>query len=256
MRRAMSMLLALVFAGLGGLPGRLAAEHPVQKLDYARDIKPILSNNCFRCHGPDAKERKGGTDGLRIDTAEGAAVDLGGYQAITPGHPEKSAVIARIVSTDPDEQMPPKSAGKPLTEREVALLKQWISQGAKYASHWSYVKPARPTLPTVAAKAWPRSELDYFILARLEQEKLKPSAEADRAALVRRVSLDLTGLPPSVEEVDAFLADTDSQAYEKLVDRLLQKTTYGEHWARLWLDLARYADSAGYADDPPRTIWL
>jgi mono/diheme cytochrome c family protein len=155
-RRTMHRHLLLVFwalltAGFGGLPRSLSAEHPVQKLDYNRDIKPILSNNCFRCHGPDAKERKGGSDGLRLDTADGAAVDLGGYQAIVPGNPDKSALIARVTTQDADEQMPPKSSGKQLSDREIAQLKLWIRQGAKYASHWSYVKPARPALPAVAA---------------------------------------------------------------------------------------------------------
>src|SRR5207253_7195719 len=136
------------------------------------------------------------------------------------------------------------------------LLTRWVKQGAPYEKHWSYVKPVRPALPAVKDTSWPKNSIDYFLLARLEREGLKPSPEADRYALVRRVSLDLTGLPPSLKEVDEFVKDRDPQAYEKLVDRLLGKQSYGEYWGHLWLDLARYADSAGYADDPPRTIWL
>jgi mono/diheme cytochrome c family protein len=226
------------------------------KIDFNRDIRPILSNNCIQCHGPDAAERKGGTDGLRLDVRDGALADLGGYAAIVPGAPAKSALIERVSSTDPDLVMPPKESGKKLTKREIDLLTQWVKEGAHYAVHWSYAKPVRPALPAVKQTSWPKNEIDYFILARLEREGLSPSPEADRNTLIRRLSLDLTGLPPTVEEVEAFVADNDPQAYEKLVDRLLHKQAYGEHWAHFWLDLARYADSAGYADDPPRTIWL
>ncbi|MGH7135820.1 MAG: DUF1549 domain-containing protein, partial [Pirellulales bacterium] len=227
-----------------------------QKVDFNRDVKPILSNICYKCHGPDAAERKGGSDGLRLDTPEGTTVDLGDYAAIVPGHPEKSALVARITSIDPDEVMPPAGSGKKLNQHEIEVLTQWIREGANYAGHWSYVKPVRPALPPVQDPSWPQNAIDYFILSRLERGGLKPSPEADRYALIRRLSLDLTGLPPTLEEVDDFAADADPQAYEKLVDRMLERPAYGEHWARMWLDLARYADSAGYADDPPRTIWL
>ncbi|HVX10880.1 MAG TPA: DUF1553 domain-containing protein [Pirellulales bacterium] len=252
--RALVLALSL-FVTIATMP-RSASAAAGAPIDFNRDVKPILSNACFKCHGPDAAERKGGTDGLRLDTPQGAAIDLGGYAAIVPGQPEKSALLARIVAEDPDERMPPPASGKQLTQHEVDLLTQWIRQGAKYASHWSYVRPQRAVLPPVHEVAWPRNVIDHFILARLEREGLKPSAEADRYALIRRLSLDLTGLPPTLSEVDAFAADPDPQAYEKLVDRLLDRPAYGEHWARMWLDLARYADSAGYADDPPRTIWL
>lgn len=232
-----------------------SAQATSPKVDFNRQIKPILASNCFTCHGPDASQRKGGSDGLRLDTAEGALADLGGYAAIVPGDLHKSALVDRVTSSDPDEVMPPADTGKRLKSGEIELIKRWISEGANYKPHWSYVKPTRPAVPNVASK-WPRNPIDHFLLARLEREGLKPSPEADRAALIRRLSLDLTGLPPTLEEVDAFLADIDPHAYEKLVDRLLAKPAYGEHWARLWLDLARYADSAGYADDGPRTIWL
>ena len=228
-----------------------------QPVDFNRDIKPILSNTCFKCHGPDAAERKGGTKKrpLRLDTEEGAFAENAGTTPVVPGHPEKSEVIARITSQDDEQVMPPKKNGKPLAPHEIELLKKWISQGAKYARHWSYVKPSRPTLPELKDKAWARNPIDSFLLARLERENLKPEPEADRYALIRRASLDIVGLPPSVEEVDQFVKDTSPDAYEKLVDRLLAKPAYGEHWARMWLDLARYADSGGYASDTPRTIW-
>ena len=225
-------------------------------VDFRRDIKPILSNVCYRCHGPDSAERKGGKDGLRFDTADGLFADLGGRVPVVPGKPDAGELIKRVTSTDPDEIMPPRGHGKPLTSREVDLLKAWILKGAKFSQHWSYTVPVRPPLPAVKDVAWPKNEIDRFILARLEREGLKPTVEADRYALIRRVSLDLIGLPPSIQEVDAFVNDTDPQAYEKLVDRILAKPAFGEHWGLLWLDLARYADSAGYADDPARRIWL
>lgn len=227
------------------------------KIDFNRDIKPILSNNCYFCHGPDEAERKGGTDGLRLDTLAGATADLGsGNAAIVPGQPDKSDLLKRVVATSDDEVMPPHSTGKRLSAKEIELLKEWVRQGAAYAQHWSYVRPTSPPLPSVKDAAWAKNEIDRFLLARLEREALKPQPEADRYTLIRRLSLDLTGLPPTLAEVDAFTQDQDPRAYEKLVDRLLAKEAYGEHWAHQWLDLARYADSAGYADDPPRTIWL
>ena len=223
---------------------------------YTRDIKGILSNRCVRCHGPDPEGRSGGGDeGLRLDTSAGATADLGGHAAIVPGKPDESELIARITSTDPDLVMPPPEAGQPLSEKQVELLKRWIAAGATYERHWAYVPPKRPSLPTVKNTAWPRNDIDRFILARLEAEGLAPQPEADRATLARRLALDLTGLPLSPEEIDAFVADRSPDAVEKLVDRLLAHDGYGEHQARQWLDLARYADSAGYADDPHRTIW-
>jgi len=178
-----------------------------------------------------------------------------GKVAIVPGAPEKSEMIARVTHEDLDERMPPLKTGKKLTPTQIELLRRWIAEGANYATHWAYVKPTRPPLPEVKNKRWSRTPIDRFILARLELEGLKPSPEADRYMLARRVSLDLTGLPPTPEEVEQFVKDRSPLAYEELVDRLLKKEAFGEHWARLWLDLARYADSAGYADDPPRTIW-
>ncbi len=250
-QRCLTLLGGLLF--LGGTA--IAASKPGDPVDFNRDIRRVLSENCFKCHGPDAKERKGGDHGLRLDTPEGAQADLGGYRAIVPGQPAKSELVKRITTEDPDNKMPPPKSGKKLTPAEVALLQAWIKQGAAYSQHWSYVKPVRPALPRVRNKAWAKNGIDFFILDRLQREKLKPSPEADRATLIRRVSLDLTGLPPSLDEVRQFLNDRQPGAYERLVDRLLAKETFGEHWARLWLDQARYADSAGYADDPARTIW-
>jgi hypothetical protein len=245
--------LFLIIAGVS----RSYCADPARKIDFNRDIKPILSNNCYFCHGPDEAERKGGVEGLRLDTLEGAKVDLGsGNFAIVPGQPEKSDLLKRIASTDADEMMPPAKTGKKLSAKEIDTLREWIKQGAPYAQHWSYSPPTSPPLPSLKNAAWPKNEIDHFLLARLEREGLQPQPEADRYTLIRRLSLDLTGLPPTLAEVDAFVKDTDPQAYEKLVDRLLQKEAYGEHWAHQWLDLARYADSAGYADDPSRVIWL
>jgi mono/diheme cytochrome c family protein len=230
------------------------AGDPLKPVDYNRDIRPILSDACFRCHGPDAKQRKGLKMPLRLDTEDGATADLGGHAAIVREKPDESEVIARITSQDED-RMPPASTGRKLSKVEIDVLTRWIKQGAPYARHWSYSKPIRPALPKVSDAKWGRGDLDRFVMEKLESEGLKPTAEADRPALIRRVALDLTGLPPTIEEVDAFMKDEAPNAYERLVDRLLAKPSYGEYWGRLWLDLARYADSAGYADDPPRTIW-
>jgi mono/diheme cytochrome c family protein len=239
-----------------GLSGSLFAEETKQAaIDFNHDVRPILANNCYKCHGPDEAERKGGSDGLRLDTRAGALLDQGGYAAIVPGKPDESELVRRITSQDDGERMPPAGSARQLTAEEIRILAQWVAEGANYATHWSYVVPQRPELPNVQHRAWPKNELDYFILARLEREGLSPAPEADRYALIRRLSLDLTGLPPTLDEVERFVNDPAPDAYEQLVHRLLEKDAYGEHWARMWLDLARYADSAGYADDPPRTIW-
>jgi mono/diheme cytochrome c family protein len=221
------------------------------KVDFTRDIRPILANNCLLCHGPDAKARKGD---LRLDEREGAIKLHEGKAAIVPGKPDQSELFRRVTTTDRDDLMPPAKTGKKLTKDQITLLKKWIEQGAPYAKHWAYVKPERPAVPEIK-DPWIRGDIDRFILARLRKEGLKPSAEADRYALVRRLSLDLTGLPPTIEEADAFANDKDPNAYEKLVDRLLASPAYGERWGRVWLDLARYADSQGYAEDRPRVIW-
>ena len=233
---------------------RAACRPPLRR--SPRDIKPLLSERCIRCHGPDADERQGGGDeGLRLDTAEAATADLGGYAAIVPGKPDESELLSRLTTADPDLRMPPPGAGQAFTDAEVAAVSEWIAAGADYEPHWSYVPPVRPPLPEVADASWARTPIDRFVLARLDAEGIAPQPQASRAALARRLALDLTGLPISPEAIDAFVACPSSDAVEQLVDRLLADEGYGEHMAREWLDLARYADSAGYADDPPRTIW-
>jgi hypothetical protein len=223
------------------------------KIDFNIQIKPLLSNRCFACHGPDEEKRKAK---LRVDTRKGAMRDLGGYSAVVPGKPEGSELFFRItLAADDEEVMPPKGKGTPLTPEEVALIKQWIEQDAPYAKHWSYAVPVQASIPEVKSRDRARNPVDFFVLRKLEGEGMTFSPEVDRYTLARRVSLDLIGLPPTYEETEAFVADNDPLAYEKLVDRLLGRPEFGEHWARMWLDLARYADSAGYADDPARTIW-
>jgi hypothetical protein len=245
----------LIVAATVGIDGGLfvCADEP---LDFNRDIRPILSRRCFACHGPDEDSRMGGGEqGLRLDTPAGALADLGGVAAIVPGKPEDSELVSRITSTDEYERMPPLDSGDQLDDAEVQLIIRWIRSGASYAKHWAYARPLRPALPVVTNTAWPRNPVDHFILSRLEREGLRPSPEADRYTLIRRLSIDLIGLPPTPEEADEFVADPRENAYEALVDRLLGKAAFGECWGSKWLDLARYADSAGYADDPPRTIW-
>lgn len=252
---ALRVALGAVLIAMVSAPARTAATDAAP-IDYNRDIRPILSQNCFICHGPDDAERKGGNKGgLRLDTLSGQREDLGGYAAVLPGQPDESELYLRLVTTRPHDLMPPPELGKTLTGEEIARVRRWIEEGASFSQHWSYVKPVRPSLPDVANPLWVRNEIDRFILARLDREGLAPQPEADRPTLARRLALDLTGLPPTPDDVDEFVRDTSPDAYERLVDTFLARYTYGEHWARLWLDLARYADSAGYADDPPRTIW-
>lgn len=221
-------------------------------VDFNRDIRPILSNHCFKCHGPDAEERQAN---LRLDTREGAFAESDGGLAIVPGKPQESLLIERITADDQYERMPPPETGLKLSEHQIDLFRQWIDQGAKWEGHWSFQPPQRAELPPVKDAAWTRNAIDRFVLARLEANSLAPSPAATRYELIRRLSLDLTGLPPTMEEADAFVSDESPDAHERLVDRLLASPAYGERWARVWLDLARYADSAGYAQDPPRTIW-
>ena len=218
-----------------------------KKVDFNTQIKSLLSNRCIACHGPDEENRKAG---LRLDTWEGATRDLDGYSAIVPGNPEESEILFRVTLENGDQElMPPKGRGEKLSEEEVALLTEWIKQGAQYDKHWAYKAPVRPDTPSE------RHPVDYFIDQRLIKEGLRRSKAADRRTLARRASLDLIGLPPTLAELNEFLSDQNASAYDNYVDRLLARPQFGEHWARMWLDLARYADSAGYADDKPRTIW-
>jgi hypothetical protein len=225
-----------------------------KNVDYSREVAPILSDRCYACHGPDEAKRKAG---LRLDRKENAFAALkSGDHAIVPGDIGKSALTHRIESTDPDEQMPPPDSGKSLSKSEIETLKRWIAEGAEWKKHWSYIAPERPALPIVKDTDWPKNEVDYFVLDKLERSGLKPSPEANKESLIRRVSLDVTGLPPSIDEVDAFLADKSPAAYEKVVDRLLDTQAYGERMTVNWLDLARYADTSGYHFDSPRFMWL
>ena len=222
------------------------------KVQFSRDVLPVLSANCFACHGPDEKNRKAG---LRLDVAQAATRTLkSGSRAIVPRKPEESELVARIFATDNDRMPPPKSR-KELKETEKHRLKRWIAEGAAYQRHWAFTVPSRPPVPVPRREGWARNPIDCFILARLEAEGLQPSPVADRYTLARRVSLDLTGLPPTLEAVDRFVSDPRPDAYEHFVDDVLASPAYGERWAEVWLDLARYADSNGYANDLPRTVW-
>jgi len=223
-------------------------------VDFGRDIRPILSEYCFQCHGPDAQKRKAS---LRLDSSDEAQYAASsGRVAIVPRQPEESELVHRITTTEVSQRMPPVKFGKKLSPGQIDLLRRWITEGASYQIHWAFRPPVRPALPAVKNHPWIRNPIDQFILARLEKEGLHPAAEADKVTLLRRLHLDLIGLPPSPAEVDAFLADTSADAYEKQVDRLLRSPHYGERWGRHWLDAARYADSDGYEKDKSRSVWF
>jgi hypothetical protein len=233
----------------------LSPPHPLtpssqaaDKLQYNRDVRPILADNCFKCHGPDSAARKAD---LRLDQRD-AAMGMG---AIVPGKPGESELARRIFSTSAEEQMPPPASHKKLTAAQKDVLKRWIAEGAEYQPHWSLIRPLRPELPKVKNAAWPRNAIDYFTLAQLEAAGLQPALEADRRTLARRLSLDLTGLPPAPEVVETFINDKSPNAYEALVDRLLASKQWGEHRGRYWLDYARYADTHGIHFDNYREIW-
>lgn len=227
----------------------LAAE----EVDFNRDVRPILSDKCFSCHGPDVQQRKAE---LRLGTPEGAyGKTASGAVAVKPSDSQQSAVWARINTTDTDEMMPPPESHKPLPPEQRKALRRWIAAGARYEQHWAFVPPRKPELPVVRKTEWPRNPADHFILARLENDGLAPSPEAQRTTLIHRVTLDLTGLPPTIAEVNAFLGDNAPDAYERVVNRLMATRDYAEWRAQDWLDLARYADAHGFADDQRRTIW-
>ena len=223
------------------------------QIDFNYHVKPILSDKCFACHGPDVKKRQAD---FRLDTEEGAFKALKSdprHFAIVKGNAEESFLVKRIFSEDPLFHMPPAESNLVLTEKEKNILKKWIEQGAKYKKHWAFIPPVKPEVPDV--KGWGMNAIDHFILAKLQEMNLEPSKEADKERLIRRVRFDLTGLPPTVKQVDAFLADDSPQAYEKVVDECLASTAYGERWANYWLDVSRYGDSHGYQDDLPRVMW-
>jgi hypothetical protein len=226
------------------------AARPPAPVDYGREVRPILSENCFYCHGQDANKRKAK---LQLNTLAGQRTN----DMIVPGQPAKSEVIRRILSTDPDEQMPPPDSHRTLTAAQKDVLKRWVAEGAKFSGHWAFDPLVRPAVPAIRGqKSEVRNPIDAFVLAKLRQEKLSPSPEAQRETLIRRVTLDLTGLPPTPAEVDAFLADKKSGAYERVVDRLLASPHYGERMALPWLDAARYADSNGFQQDGDTFQWI
>jgi hypothetical protein len=229
------------------------AAHGSDALQFNRDIRPILSDKCFASHGPEAASREGG---FRLDQRESAVGEAdSGSIPVVPGDPTASELIVRITSDDESLRMPPADSHKTLTPEEIETLRRWIAQGAEWQQHWSFTSPVRPDLPAVQHENWPRGPIDRFIVARLEQEKLTPATESDRTTLLRRVTLDLTGLPPTPAEVDAFLADNRPDAYERAVDKLLASPRYGEHMARFWLDAARYGDTHGLHLDNYREMW-
>ncbi len=257
-RLASFQIVAIIAVGLIGFDRTARADKPNRApTDFARDVQPVLAENCYRCHGPEKQD-----GGIRWDQKSSAmAGGDSGEAAVTPGQPDRSELIRRLTTNDADERMPPPDEGKPLSQEQIASITRWIEQGADWPddaaklAHWAYVPPRRPELPKVADTEWPRNAIDHFVLARLEKENLRPSPPADPARLIRRVYLDLIGLPPSVEEVDAFVKDPTPKAYEQIVDRLLASKRYGEKWARRWLDLARYSDSNGYQADQIREMW-
>jgi mono/diheme cytochrome c family protein len=230
--------VSVLAAGLLGQGGR--------KVDFGRQIRPILSDNCFSCHGPDEKNRMAN---LRFDDRESAG------RVIVPGKRNESKLFQRIAHADAKKKMPPMGSSRTLTKDQIELVGKWIDEGGEWKTHWSYEAPKRPELPAVGNAKWVRNAIDNFVLARLEKEGLKPAAEAYRVTLIRRLSLDLNGLPPKAEDVAAFVADKSPNAYERLVDRLLESPHYGERMAMMWLDLARYADTHGYHIDSHRDMW-
>jgi hypothetical protein len=229
-----------------------ASAYSAPPVRFNRDVRPILADNCFKCHGPDATTRQAE---LRFDTREGLFAPRDGGAPIVPGDVKASPLVQRLTHADPDQRMPPKDSGKSLTAAQIELLTNWVVQGAPWEDHWAFIPPQRPVLPAVKDSTWPRGAMDSFVLKALESRSWKPQSEAAAETLIRRVTLDLTGLPPTPDEMEAFLADSSPNRYEQLVDRLLASPRYGEHLAVDWLDAARYADSSGYQNDGPRQMW-
>lgn len=256
MRFAVGFALLCVASGfLTGCEKKNSIALNLDSVDYNIHIRPILSDRCFKCHGPDANQRKAN---LRLDTRAGALAalkDNPNAHVIVPGDAEQSEVFLRISSSDTSIQMPPPNSNLSLTKNEIDLIEKWIEQGAMYKPHWAFIPPAQAGLPKVETEKWPSNEIDYFILARIEAAGLVPNEAADRERLLKRVSLDITGLPPSIEMQNRFLSDQAENAYEKIVDELISQPQYGERMAVYWMDVARYADSHGYQDDGLRTMW-
>jgi hypothetical protein len=244
---AATATVAIVLAHLA-LATNTASAADSAGLEYNRDVRPILAENCFACHGPDSAARKAD---MRLDRRDDA-IEAG---AISPGNTDESELVARINAQDPKELMPPPVTTKKLTQNQKDILKRWIAEGAAYQPHWSLIPPKRPALPAVRDLAWVRNPIDRFVLAKLEEKGLHPAPEATGTALARRLSLDLTGLPPQPAVVQAFVQDSAPDAYESLVTRFLDSPSWGEHRARYWLDYARYADTNGYHFDNFREAW-
>ncbi|MCK6499533.1 MAG: DUF1549 domain-containing protein, partial [Nitrospira sp.] len=251
-RIARLVLRAGLLVSMVSVPAFKTAAAAAKPVDFTRDVRPILSEHCFTCHGPDDQKRKAK---YRVDTKDGAYQSAEGKALIVPGKPGESEFFRRLTTTDEDDLMPPAKTGRKLTEPQVAILRRWIESGASWNEHWAFISPRRPAEPDVKNASWVRQPIDRFVAARLDAEGLEPSPEAARPELLRRATLDLTGLPPTPEELDAFLADTSSDAYDKVVDRLLKSPRYGENMARHWLDAVRYADTHGYHIDSQRDIW-
>ena len=232
-------------------PAALLAQPP-KTVEFNRDIRPILSDYCYTCHGPAKSTRKAD---LRLDTKDGAFADLGGYKAVVPGNLKESKLWERITAQEASERMPPAKLGRKLNEQQIDLLRRWIEQGAAWQEHWAFLAPKRPDVPRVKNPAWVHNPIDAFILARLDKEGIQPAPEASRETLIRRVTLDLTGMPPTLKEIDDFLKDPSPNAYEKVADRLLASPRYGERMVLEWLDAARYSDTNGYQTDGTRAMW-
>ena len=236
--------------------GKSAGLDPAGKISYNFQIRPILSDKCFNCHGPDGNKRQAG---LRLDIAAEAYKALQDHpqaHALVPGNPSISELFLRVSTKDTAIQMPPASSHLPgLSDDEISLVKKWIAQGAVYEPHWAFIAPRKAVLPVVKDTKWPRNEIDYFVLQQMEKRGLEPNEEADKERLLKRISLDITGLLPSPERRNRFMNDKRPDAYEKMVDELLKDSAYGEHMAVPWLDVARYADSHGYQDDNYRSAW-
>ncbi len=245
-------VLAFCVALLAAAPARAASSQPPKKIDFNRDIRPILSDNCYFCHGPDKNRRKAD---LRLDTKDGLFGEKDDTFPVVPGKPDDSVLFMRITSDDPDYRMPHKDSNKHLTPEQIATIKRWIEEGAQWKGHWSYLPPVKAPLPQVEIDKFTRNDIDRYVGEAYQEHQLSPAPEADRVTLIRRLSFDLTGLPPTPAEVDEFVNDKEANAYEKLVNRLMASPHFGERMAVSWMDLVRYGDTIGFHSDNPREVW-